>query len=70
MYSKYFDAMCNDIQRVFEQDEDLTDRNLPGTIVFHLIDWMLKNGEFKNLPYEKVQESLPVVEKKVLLTVY
>ena len=64
VYSKYFDAMCNDIQRVFEQDEDLTDRNLPGTIVFHLIDWMLKNGKFKNLPYEKVQESLPVVEKK------
>lgn len=64
VYSKYFDAMCNDIQRVFEQDEDLIDRNLPGSIVFHLIDWMLKNGEFKNLPYEKVQESLPVVEKK------
>lgn len=64
VYSKYFDAMCNDIQRVFEQDEDLTDRNLPRSIVFHLIDWMLKNGEFKNLPYEKVQKSLPVVEKK------
>ena len=64
VYSKYFDAMCIDIQRVFEQDEDLADGNLAESIVFHLVEWMLTNSVFKNLPYEKVQESLPVVEKK------
>lgn len=64
VYSRYFDAMCDDIQRVFEQDEDLSDKNLPKTIVFHLIEWMLKNGVFKNLPYDKVMDSLTAIEQK------
>lgn len=64
LYGRYFAQLCEQIQQIIEQDTHVDDvRGMSIKIFHHIIEWMVKTGTFRNLPFGSVLRYLPEDER-------
>ena len=63
LYERYYEQLCNDIQKVIEHNVAVAnvDHVAHGTFQ-HILEWMLKEKCFRNLPYGSVTKALSTAE--------
>ena len=60
LYERYYEILCNQIQKVIEQDSRATNVNhITSTIFQHIIEWMIDHDCFNNIPYDDIIKALP-----------
>lgn len=60
LYERYFKQVCDKIQKVIELDSRAT--NVDNVVMYtfqHVIQWMIENDCFRNIPYDEVVSALP-----------
>lgn len=65
LYQKYFEQQCEKIQQIIEQDAHVENENGIALKIFHhIINWMIKNDVFINLPLEDIQKDMTADERR------
>lgn len=65
LYQKYFNMLCEKVQNLIEQDTHVAyDGKITHDIFHKIIEWMVNNDIFVNLPYSKIMKTLSEIEHK------
>lgn len=60
LFERYYDQLCEKIQKVINHDTRLTDvRGIADSTFTHVVEWMIENNVFRNLPFEALKSDLP-----------
>ena len=64
LYGRYYNQLCDRVQMIIEQDTHVDDvRGMAVKLFHHIIEWMVKENTFRNLPLGKVLSYLPEDER-------